>query len=161
MKKIIPILTLIMVLFTISSCKKSEDMLTAAEQLKVDIEIIQNFIALNNLDAQSTNSGLHYVITEEGHGDDYPSLQDEVKVRYKGFYASDGGIFDQNLDVGNPTPFVLANTIEGWREGIPYFKKGAKGMLLIPSGLAYGPYPPPGVNANAVMIFEIELLDFF
>lgn len=158
MKKIIPIL--IIALFSMQSCKKSDDMLTPAEQLEIDIQLIEDFIALNNLDAQRTNSGLHYVITEEGRSEDYPTLQDKVKVHYKGFYIGSGAIFDETED-NEPLTILLSNTIDGWREGIPYFNKGAKGMLLIPSGLAYGPYPPPGVQANAVMVFEIELLDFF
>ncbi len=159
MKKLIPIL--IIVLITSIACNKSDEMLTPAEQLEIDIELIEDFIELNELNAQSTSSGLHYVITEEGAGTEHPTLDHQVKVHYKGFYLSDGGVFDQNLDVEDPDAFELANTIEGWREGIPLFTKGGKGMLLIPSGLAYGPYPPSGVNANAVMIFEIELLDFF
>ncbi len=158
MKKIIPILFII--LFITQSCKKEEDMLTSAEQLKLDVELIKDYIATNNLNAHQTNSGLHYVITEEGHGSDYPTLQDKVKVHYKGFYLNTGGIFDQT-SADEPLTILLGNTIKGWKEGIPYFNKGAKGMLLIPSGLAYGPYPPLGVTPNAVMVFEIELLDFF
>jgi FKBP-type peptidyl-prolyl cis-trans isomerase FkpA len=158
MKKLIPIL--IIVLLTSISCNKSDEMLTPADQLEIDLGLIQDFIELNDLTAQSTNSGLYYVITEEGTGTESPTLDDRVSVYYKGFYLSSGAIFDQTND-GSPLTIELANTIEGWREGIPKFTKGAKGMLLIPSSLAYGPYPPTGVNANAVMVFEIELLDFF
>ena len=158
MKKLIPVL--IIVLLAAISCGKSDEMLTPAEQLEIDLEQIQEFIELNDLTVQSTSSGLHYVITEEGTENEHPTLDDRVSVYYKGFYISSGAIFDQTND-GSPLTIELANTIEGWREGIPKFTKGSKGMLLIPSSLAYGPYPPTGVNANAVMVFEIELLDFF
>lgn len=157
MKKAITILML--VLLTAISCKKAEEIPTPAEQLEIDIAKIQEFLVLNNLTAQSTLSGLHYIISEAGHADDYPDLDDEVQVHYKGFYIDSGGIFDQNLDDEDPSPFLLSNTIAGWREGMQLFNIGAKGMLLIPSGLAYGPYPPSGVKPNAVMVFEIELLD--
>ena len=158
MKKIIPIL--IIAFLSMQSCKNSDDMLTPAEQLEIDIQLIENFITINNLDAQRTNSGLYYVITEAGRGEDHPGLQDKVKVHYKGYYIDSGAIFDET-EADEPLTILLSNTIEGWKEGIQYFTKGAKGMLLIPSGMAYGPYPPMGVKANAVMVFEIELLDFF
>jgi FKBP-type peptidyl-prolyl cis-trans isomerase FkpA len=32
----------------------------------------------------------------------------------------------------------LQQVIKGWTEGIPYFKEGGSGVLLIPSSLGYG-----------------------
>lgn len=157
MKKIFPIIVLIML--TAFSCKKGEEVPTPEEQWEIDIAIIEEFLELNDLSAQRTLSGLHYIISEEGPVDDFPDLNDEIKVHYKGFYIDSGSIFDQNLDEEDPDPFLLSNTIAGWREGMQLFNRGAKGMLLIPSGLAYGPYPPNGVKPNAVMVFEVELLD--
>jgi len=157
MKKIIPIF--IIALFSLISCKKDDDM--KSKQLKLDIELIEGYLLSHNLTAQKTASGLFYVITEQGIGSEHPTFDDRVKVHYKGYYLDSGVVFDQNFDDDFPTPFLLANTIDGWREGIPLFNKGAKGMLLIPSGLAYGPDPENGIKANAVLIFEIKLLDFF
>jgi FKBP-type peptidyl-prolyl cis-trans isomerase len=34
--------------------------------------------------------------------------------------------------------FGLQQVIKGWTEGIPYFKEGGSGVLLIPSSLGYG-----------------------
>ncbi|MBU1012854.1 MAG: FKBP-type peptidyl-prolyl cis-trans isomerase [Bacteroidetes bacterium] len=159
MKKIIPIL-IIIVFITLASCSKKEDMITPADQLKLDIALIQGYLASNNLTAQRTNSGLHYIITEEGTGVDKPTINHRVTVNYIGYYLDTKEVFDQSR-TGSPLTILLAHTINGWIEGIPLFSKGAKGILLIPSGLAYGPFPPSGVKPNAVMIFEIELLDFF
>lgn len=159
MKKIIPILTII-VFITLISCSKNGDIISPSDQLKLDISLIEGYLASNNLTAQRTASGLHYIITEEGTGSAKPTINHKVTVYYKGYYLDTKEVFDQTNE-GSPYTTLLAHTIDGWIEGIPLFSKGAKGILLIPSGLAYGPYPPLGVKPNAVMIFEIELLDFF
>ena len=50
--------------------------------------------------------------------------------------------------------------IQGWDEGIALMRKGDKGELLLPSALAYGPEgSPPAIPGNAVMRFEVELVE--
>jgi FKBP-type peptidyl-prolyl cis-trans isomerase FkpA len=106
--------------------------------------------------AQSTASGLHYVIEEPGTGG-HPTLDDEVTVNYKG-YLLDGNVFDQTS--GTPITFGLRQVILGWQEGIPLFQKGGKGKLFIPSGLGYGANPPSGIPSRAVLAFDVDLVDF-
>ena len=122
-----------------------------------DVKAIQNYLSDKNLNAQSTASGLHYIIEVEGQ-DGHPSLQDSVEVTYKGYYL-DGTVFDESKN--GPIVFKLSRVIAGWQEGIQLFKKGGQGKLFLPSNLAYGPNPPPGVRANAVMAFDVTLLDFW
>jgi FKBP-type peptidyl-prolyl cis-trans isomerase len=38
--------------------------------------------------------------------------------------------------------------------------KGQKNTLLLPSALGYGNNPPPGIPKNAVLIFDVKLVDF-
>ena len=45
------------------------------------------------------------------------------------------------------------------KNGIPYFKEGGSGKLLIPSALAYGPNGTTGIPPHSVLIFEIELIE--
>jgi hypothetical protein len=47
------------------SCDKGR---TPEQQLQYDIEKIQEYLADHNLTAESTASGLHYIITVEGTG---------------------------------------------------------------------------------------------
>ena len=136
-------------------CKK-DDSLSPEAQLAKDLEKIQAYFVENNLTAQSTASGLHYIIEVEGDGD-HPTLSDDVTVFYKGYFL-DGNIFDQTGT--DPITFPLANVITGWQEGILLFKKGGKGKLFLPSALAYGSNPPFGIPKNEVMIFDVELVDF-
>lgn len=154
MHKLIQLLFIFLAGAMLFSCKKED--LSPEEQLAHDIKKIQDYLASKNLIAQSTASGLHYIIEVEGTGGN-PTINDEVTVFYKGYYLDDK-IFDQTGT--SPVTFPLANVILGWQEGIPLFKKGGKGKLFLPSYLAYGSNPPPGIPKNAVMIFDVELVNF-
>ena len=56
---------------------------------------------------------------------------------------------------------IQGKVIRGWDEGITYFNKGAEGTLYIPSTLGYGASGAGGViPPNAVLIFEIQVLDY-
>ncbi|MBC7774819.1 MAG: FKBP-type peptidyl-prolyl cis-trans isomerase [Phycisphaerae bacterium] len=140
--------------FLIFSCEKG---LTDEQQLQADIEKIENYLADHNLTAQSTASGLHYIITTEGTGG-HPASNSTVTVNYIGKLLKNEKVFDQTT--GTPNTFPLANLIVGWQEGIPLLKKGGKGTFFIPSALGYGPSGSGDIPANAPLIFEIELVNF-
>ena len=125
-------------------------------QLEQDIQQIQAYLDDNQLSAESTPSGLHYIIETPGMGG-HPTVEDEVTVYYKGYYL-DLEVFDETD--GSPVTFPLGNVIAGWQEGVARLQKGGKGVLLLPSSLAYGDAPPDGVRSNAVMVFDVELVDF-
>ena len=55
--------------------------------------------------------------------------------------------------------FPLSGVIQGWQEGIPLFKEGGSGILLIPSALGYGSQSVGSIPANSVLIFDINLID--
>jgi FKBP-type peptidyl-prolyl cis-trans isomerase FkpA len=101
----------------------------------------------------SLPSGLFYVIEKQGTGGN-PTINSTVTVTYKG-YTSDDKIFD-----GSTGTFSLSNVIKGWQQGIPLFKKGGKGRLLIPSKLAYGTQGSGSIKPRQPIIFDVELIDF-
>jgi FKBP-type peptidyl-prolyl cis-trans isomerase FkpA len=123
--------------------------------MAIDEEIIQNYISQRGYTATRTSSGLYYVIDDPGIGS-YPTIDSTVTVRYTG-KLSNGGIFDQSSAAG--VEFPLRNVILGWQEGIPYYREGGSGVLLIPSHLGYGSTPRPTIPANSVLIFELDLLE--
>ena len=147
MKKI---LALLAIAVTFASCKKED-------QSKTDQEIIEKYISDHKLDAHQTASGLYYVIQDSGTGRQ-PASNNYVKVAYKGYFT-DGEVFDKSTDEG--IKFQLTDVIPGWREGIPLFKEGGKGILLIPSELAYGSQSRSGIPANSVLIFDIHLIKVY
>jgi FKBP-type peptidyl-prolyl cis-trans isomerase FkpA len=120
-----------------------------------DREKILEYISENGLDAQEHESGVFYVIEAEGSGN-HPTATSVVKLNYTGKLL-DGKVFDSNWG----STMSLRNTIQGWQYGIPMFKKGGKGILLIPSGLGYGQWPTGSIPANSVLVFDIELIDFY
>ncbi len=129
-------------------------------QLNKDIEIIEDFLKENNITAQSTESGLHYVIEKEGTGN-FPQTGQNVKVHYTGMLM-DGTKFDSSFDRNEPLSFPIGqrSVIQGWDEGIALLKKGGKGTLYIPSPLAYGSRGAGGaIGPNSVLKFEVELVD--
>lgn len=148
MKYFLPILLLI---FTFSSCSKQN----AEKQAEEDDEIILNYIEVHNLNAIPTGSGLYYVILEPGTGAACNSNSD-VKVSYKGYFT-DGTVFDGSPAAG--IEFNLQGVISGWTEGIPYFKAGGNGVLLIPSALGYGKDGSGSIPKNSVLIFDVALLE--
>ncbi len=120
-----------------------------------NINEIEQYLANNNLQANVTDSGLYYIIDSEG-SEEKPTLCDAVNVAYTGYFTN-GIIFDSSPGFS----FFLSNVIAGWREGIPLYGKGGSGVLLVPSYLAYGATSPdPRIPANAVLLFDIELIDF-
>ena len=153
---------ILVVLLTSISCLKKENtietnFLSDEEQLTLDIALIQEYLDSKGLNAESTASGLHYIIHEEGDGE-FPDITSEVTVNYKGYFTNES-VFDQS-EAGLPLTIGLSQVIQGWQEGIPKFDRGGKGVILIPSKLGYGRTPPFGFPLNAVLIFDVELLDF-
>jgi FKBP-type peptidyl-prolyl cis-trans isomerase len=136
-----------------------EEPMNANQQADKDDKIIQNFLKKKGIDASKTESGIYYQITKEGNGES-PNIGSNVKTHYKGMLL-DGKVFDSSYDRGQPLDFPLANVIPGWQQAIPLLSKGGKGTFYIPSGLAYGTRGAGGViPPNAVLVFEVELLDF-
>jgi len=149
MKKIL--LLILTVSFGLTACDKVEN--DANKQLELDKDIIENYLAENDLTAQSTASGLYYIIDNPGDGI-RPSINSTVTVKYTGKFIS-GSVFEKPADA---ISFPLSNVIKGWQEGIPLFNQGGTGTLIIPSGLCYGPQGRSTIPPNSVLIFEIYLI---
>ena len=116
---------------------------------------IKKYIEEHNLNAQRSDSGLYYVIEEQGNGDK-PTSTSTVTVNYKGYFLN-GSTFDQSGSDG--ITFGLNQVIAGWTEGITYFNEGGEGVLLIPSHLGYGSQTYNGIPGGSVLLFDIKLLN--
>lgn len=107
-----------------------------------------------------TESGLKYIIHEEGTGE-IPNAGEPIKVHYYGMLTN-GSEFDNSFKRGQPHTFELGKgqVIKGWDEGLSIFKKGTKGTLFIPYQLAYGENGrPPSIPAKSELVFYVELLN--
>lgn len=141
----------------------------SAKQIALEDKQIRDYIKTNKLKALKTASGLYYVITKPGKGENAKAGQN-VTMNYTGKLL-DGTVFDSNVDpaFGHVQPFDFklgtGQVIKGWDEGIALLNTGAKGMLIIPSPLAYGtrsmpggPNNPKGIPANSILIFDVEMV---
>ncbi|MCZ2102545.1 MAG: FKBP-type peptidyl-prolyl cis-trans isomerase [Chitinophagales bacterium] len=133
-----------------TSCEKEET--KVQKQLDKDIQLIEDYLKDKNLTAEKTSHGIYYIIDEPG-SEEKPKVTSTVVVNYKGYFTD-----EVEFDAGEKATFPLYNVIQGWQIGIPKFGKGGKGKLLIPSKYAYEDRQIQG-RSNAVLIFDIELLD--
>lgn len=118
-------------------------------------EEIKTYIAKNKLEAQRSDTGLYYLICEEGDGAK-PTCDSNIKISYIG-YLTNGTIFDQSESL----EINLSVVIQGWKEGIQHFKEGGEGILLIPSHLAYGKTDYGSIPGGSVLIFDILVTKVF
>lgn len=137
------------------SCDSDEEPITVDYRAENELEI-QEYISQNNLDAEATGSGLHYVVDEQGEGAAI-TITSDVSLRYKGM-LTDGTVLLENTEEG--VSIKLQYEIAGLVEGLQLFNEGGSGMLLIPSHLAYGSTDFGNIPAGSVIIFEVELIDY-
>lgn len=100
-------------------------------------------------------SGLAYKI--ENAGDEKKiTRRDVAELKYTGRLV-DGTVFDSS-DAARLSP---AGVVPGFGEGMQMLGKGGKATLYIPGKLAYGVdgAPRAGIGPNAMLIFDIEVLD--
>ncbi len=135
----------------------------AMEKSKVDDDVaIKDYLKKNNINAIRTPQGTYVQVITEGTGPKVDSGM-AASVLYKGMLF-DGKIFDQSYDsTGKPTqPFTFVvgqmGAIEGWSDGMVYFKEGGEGKLFIPSARAYGTRGSgPDIKPNTPIIFDVKI----
>ena len=149
--------------------KKAVDQITKeleknAAQQKNDDQIITSYMAKNNIQANKTPWGTYVSITTPGTG---PNLteKDVAVVNYTGKTLKDS-VFDSNTDqkFGHTQPYDVDmgefGVIPGWIDGLKLMNKGSKGLIIIPSTIAYGKNgSPPKIGPNEVLVFNIEVAD--
>lgn len=128
------------------------------EQFGKDTVVIEKYLADSSLVAMKDSTGVYYIIEEAGD-ENHPNDYSVITVLYKG-YLINGTVFDQTYD-GIALTSSLNRLISGWRIGIPKIGKGGKAKLLIPSYYGYGDVNWGIVPANSVLIFDVELVDFY
>ena len=133
--------------------KKAEE----AERNKIAEQIKEKWS-----DAKITESGMYFVVTQEGEGDK-PKSGDSISAHYSGRLFANDKKFDSSYDRGEPIQFEVGvgRVIPGWDEALVDMKRGEKRTLIIPPNLAYGEQGAGGViPPNAWLIFDVELVDF-
>lgn len=125
-------------------------------------------IDVTNAEGQITSHNLYYIIAREGSNES-PSVADSVYVAYNGI-LTDGSTFDNRKF---PIWIDLANTIEGFREGVSELRTGkftensngtiaytsfGVGLFFIPSGIGYFENINSGIPEYSPLIFTVKLM---
>jgi FKBP-type peptidyl-prolyl cis-trans isomerase len=153
MKKTINIFLLAILLNGAGSCIKDkgcQDKTVQSEQATIEA-----YATTNSINAVAHSSGMYYEITNAGSGAS-PTPYSTVKVTYTGKLL-DGTVFDSQIGAG--VTFPLGQAIYGWQLGLPLIHKGGSIKLIIPSSLAYGCGGKSPIPGNAILYFDIQLVD--
>ena len=140
------------------------DSLSTIKQKAIDDSILSAYLAKNNIKATKTAKGTYVEITDPGTGAAIDSGK-AITVDYRGMTLA-GKEFDSSYDATGksvkPFTFVVGQrgSIEGFSDGLVYFKKGGKGKLFIPSYLAYGSRGSgPDILPNTPLMFDVSVVD--
>ena len=126
------------------------------DQMAIDVALIDEYLSEEGIIAEIDESGLRYVIIEEGEGS-RPVAGSTISVKYRGTLLSDNSLFDENTE---GIELRLSLVIAGWQIGIPLIREGGKIMLYIPSLLGYGcGGSGSSIPSNANLIFEVEIIE--
>lgn len=138
------------------------DSIAFEKQKDVDDATIKSYLEKNKINAVRSPEGTYIEVTNPGTGAQVDSGK-AVSVLYKGMLL-DGKIFDQSYDstgaAKDPFTFVVRQpgAIEGWSDGMVYFKEGGVGRLFIPSARAYGSRGAGAdIAPNTPIMFEVNI----
>ena len=162
MKKIVLPFFLLFLIFSGLSCLKSSTTCTPKTPASEAAQM-QAYCTANGITPVIHPSGLFYQIISPGSGP-APTITSRIVITYTG-KLSDGTIFDQRSTPNNTqpsgpeSPWALGQLIEGWQLGIPLIQKGGHILLVVPSSMAYGCAGYGIIPGNAILFFDITLVD--
>jgi len=139
--------------------------------------IIEEYLENKNItNFQKTASGIYYHVLTPGTGAQVPTTDAIVSVHYTGtvlygnrfdsskfrgepfeFQVGTGRIVDEYDELGEPV--FDGGVIQGWVEAVSLMQVGEETRFYIPSDLAYGTDGSGNIPGNAVIFFDIEVLE--
>jgi FKBP-type peptidyl-prolyl cis-trans isomerase FkpA len=125
----------------------------AVSALPEEITTLKQYITSKGIQATADERGFYYTIQKPGTGAK-PTVCSEVTVNYVGKLTN-----GETFDSGNDVSFGLNQLVLGWQEGIPLVAPGGKVTLYLPPSLAYGSQEQPGIPANSILVFDIDLVN--
>ncbi|MFO7828636.1 MAG: FKBP-type peptidyl-prolyl cis-trans isomerase [Bacteroidales bacterium] len=141
--------------------KYSKKSLEKINQLLVekDVEIIKNYIERREWDMEMTETGLWYMIYQEGSGD-LIEENDFIIMNYK-IWLMDGTLCYSSDSLGPKSFIVGKGGVEsGLEEGLLLLKNGSRARFIMPPHLAHGLIGDnEKIPARATIIYDVEITD--
>jgi len=124
--------------------------------------ILKQYIREEKIEITPTEYGIYYIVQQVGSGE-VVSAGDTISIHYEGYFLN-GKFFDSTRQRDEPLQFVYGQqwqVIPGIEKALGYMRKGEKGLVIIPSEMAFGAdgsvysIVPPFTS----VVFEIELIN--
>jgi FKBP-type peptidyl-prolyl cis-trans isomerase len=146
----------LLIVFAVA-CNKTTVTLTAEEQLIYDVNLIDEYLAQNGINAIKLENGIRYFLEVTGTGPT-PTKDNCFTVKYRGIVLHEEEAFGDSGDGTYSNP--VKSQIPGFQIMLKLMPVGSKGTVFIPSVLGYGVNgnPQAGIPSNAVLKFDLELL---
>ncbi|MCF6404756.1 FKBP-type peptidyl-prolyl cis-trans isomerase [Chitinophaga filiformis] len=149
----------VLMMALLAACSKDDQTYDPVPQFNRDVDSIKAYLQRTGLPAvQDTVSGIFYHISKVGNGvDSVKTVATKIKALYTGQLLS-GHVFDST----GTTPRDLGaagGLIVGFQFALTKITKGGKIRVYLPSFYGYGAAANPGIPANSVLIFDVELTD--
>ncbi len=112
---------------------------------------------------QKSESGLEYIIHEEGTGKKAEPGR-FVTMHYSGCFQAEENCFASTFRDAKPYTARIGRrrVIKAWDEGIPMLSEGGKATFFVPYELAYGlAGNPPQIPEKADLVFYVEVLKVY
>ncbi len=100
-------------------------------------------------------SGVQYRVIRAGKGKK-PTENSAVVCKYKGTLLN-GDSFDMS-EGKKPATMLVSGFLPGVKEAVLLMAGGAKWEIVVPPQLAYGATGNRGVGANAVVVYQMEII---
>ncbi|WP_298312998.1 FKBP-type peptidyl-prolyl cis-trans isomerase [uncultured Aquimarina sp.] len=130
------------------------------EEKDAELEWIENYLLDNDLSALATDSGLHYIVINQGDGltpvdDDTVIFHFKTSIAESGEVVGESNRENNNFGIASPMGALL----EGVREGFKQVNEGSKIMMIVPSYLGYGKFGSfdGSIPPETIMIYDMEL----
>lgn len=157
-----PILAALLTATSLTACLGERgDKPVASETVAIDkSDPMAKYLPWNDKNPAIKRTGVQFISVKEGPASGKnPGPTDRVRVNYKGRRTT-GEVFDSSYERGTPAEFRLNQVIPGWTLGLQEMSEGDEYIFYIPSMLAYGDNPQPGViQPGDDLIFRVELID--
>lgn len=127
--------------------------------VKRESDEIDQYVARHNWKMNVTGTGLRYMITKRGTGQETPGIEQHVKVDYR--ISLLDGTLCYSSEKDGPKDFVVGkdNIETGLHEGIQYMHVGDEATFILPSHLAHGLMGDGNkIPAKASVVYQIKLI---
>ncbi len=125
---------------------------------KAESEEFLSRVERENSEVKRTESGLLYLIEEQGDTIRAVKPEDQVRIQFRAT-TKEGREFETTYDDNQAEQFALNQVVEGLGEGLQMVGQGGKIKLWMPATLGYGATGNRKIGANEALCFEVEVVE--